>query len=150
MIPFWWKLGGIIAVIAGLGLWIESLRLTIATQALTIQADADATKLAQATLEAATKANALRAKEISDANDAQVHSMAGAITTLLLRKPAAGLPTAPAREASALSLAHDQPPGQPGGPDHPDAGCPADVLAVGAEGWRQVKLWREWAHDVSQ
>jgi hypothetical protein len=47
MIPFWWKLGGIIVMIAGLGLWIESLRLTIATQALTIQADESARALAK-------------------------------------------------------------------------------------------------------
>jgi hypothetical protein len=152
-----WKYVGIIAVILGLGLWIESLRVTVARQQLTIQQYQSATALAKAEVEATRAADAKTAKEISDANDEQVRESSSAITALLLHKPAAGVPAPAAHPTAAPAIADAGTGGQPSGGNPPSPDCAvvparsdaAEVLGVAILGWEQVKAWRQWQRETA-
>jgi len=147
--------GLLVLLLAGWG-YVEHTQ--ILTLRLTISQYQTATAQAEVKAKETADRNKQTAQEISDANDAQVKSMADAITTLLMRKPSpnrsASVPapttSTPIADAGALRQPSGGNPASADCPAVPDRSDTAAVLGTAILGWEQVRSWRQWQRQVSQ
>lgn len=151
MPSFVWKWLGAATVLASLAGYISIQHYRI----VALQATINTYKVASAQNAATVESNKQVSKEISDANDAQTTAMAGYISALLVRKPAA-VPTAHPTPSSLVTTDQPEPRAIPTvdlTTEQALGQCQGELveaLGTALAGWEQVGEWREYAKRTGQ